>query len=99
MASSTVKTTDLALSTTLSLLQDILGSSPRRDFAVRLWDGTTWRPQPARAGDEAVFFLADQFIEERWGKVEQLHYGKRLLSLPNTGQPRSGRPDDSAAKL
>src|ERR1700694_5418333 len=138
MASSTVKTTDLALSTTLSLLQDILGSSPRRDFAVRLWDGTVWRPQPAGAGDEAVrftivlqppgalrkmflppneltlgeayiyndfdiegdietvFFLADQFLEGRWGKVEQLRYGKRLLSLPNTGQPR---PGDTAAKL
>ena len=139
--SSTVKTTDQALSTTLSLLQDILGSSPQRDFAVRLWDGTTWRPQPAVAGDEAVrftivlqhagalrkmflppseltlgeayiyndfdiegdieavFLLADQFLEGKWGKVEQLRYGKRLLSLPNTGPGRSGRPGDLAAKL
>src|ERR1700687_4799914 len=132
MRTSAVKTTNSALSTTLSLLQDILGSSPRRDFAVRLWDGTIWRPQPAGVGDEAVrftivlqhagalrkmflppneltlgeayiyndfdiegdiegvFFLADQFLEGRWGKVEQLRYGKRLLSLPNTGQTRPG---------
>ncbi len=141
MATPTVKTSGQALSTTLSLLQDILGSSPRRDFAVRLWDGTTWRPEPKGAGDEAVrftivlqhagalrkmflppneltlgeayiyndfdiegdieavFSLADQFLEGRWGKVEQLRYGKRLLSLPNTGQERPGQPGDSAAKL
>src|SRR5579859_3603093 len=138
MATPPTKTTDQALSTTLSLLQDILGSSPRRDFAVRLWDGTTWRPQPAGAADEpprftivlqhagalrkmflppneltlgeayiyndfdiegdieAVFSLADQFLQGGWGKVEQLRYGKRLLSLPNISQPR---PGDTEAKL
>ena len=25
----------------------LLGSAPTRDVAVRLWDGTTWKPQPA----------------------------------------------------
>src|SRR5260370_6064999 len=30
-----------------------------------------------------------------WGKAEQLRFGKRLLSLPNTGRPR---PGDAAAK-
>jgi cyclopropane-fatty-acyl-phospholipid synthase len=28
--------------TTLSILEDLLGSYPRDDFDVRLWDGTTW---------------------------------------------------------
>jgi cyclopropane-fatty-acyl-phospholipid synthase len=35
-------------------------------------------------------------MDERWGKMAQVRYGKRLLSLPNTGQPR---PGDTAAKL
>ncbi len=135
MATTASKTSEQALLTTLSLLQDLLGSSSRRDFAVRLWDGTTWRPQPADEpprftivlqhagalrkmflppneltlgeayiyndfdieGDiEAVFSLADQFLQGGWGKAEQLRYGKRLLSLPNISQPR---PGDTAAKL
>ena len=142
MVTPAVKTSDQAVQTTLSLLQDILGpsaspsGSPRPDFAVRLWDGTVWRPEAAAGqsarftivlqhpgalrkmflppneltlgeayiyndfdieGDiEAVFSIADQFLEGRWGKVEQLRYGQRLLSLPKSGQ---ARPDDAAAKL
>jgi cyclopropane-fatty-acyl-phospholipid synthase len=138
MVTPAVKTSDQAVQSTLSLLQDILGSSAsaKRDFAVRLWDGTVWRPEPAAGeparftivlqhpgalrkmflppneltlgeayiyndfdieGDiEAVFSIADQFLEGRWGKVEQLRYGQRLLSLPKSGQPR---PEDAAAKL
>ena len=136
MATSTVKTSDQALQTTLTLLQDLLGSIQQSDFAVSLWDGSTWRPdsesqEPARftvvlqhpgalrkmflppndltlgeayiyndfdiEGDiEGVFPLAENFMGNQWGKLEQVHFGKRLLSLPNTGQPRSG---DAAAKL
>jgi len=140
MVTPAVKTSDQAVQTTLSLLQDILGpsapASAKRDFAVRLWNGTVWRPEPAAGeparftivlqhpgalrkmflppneltlgeayiyndfdieGDiEAVFSIADQFLEGRWGKVEQLRYGQRLLSLPKSGQ---ARPDDAAAKL
>ncbi len=134
MATPTIKTTDSAVQTTLSLIQDLLGSAQQRNFAVRLWDGTTWKPDPEQEtrftlvlqhpgalrrmflppsdltlgeayiyndfdieGDiEAVFPIADQFIEGHWGKADQLRYGKRLLSLPNTGQPR---PSDPAVKL
>ena len=45
---------------------------------------------------ETLFPLADQVIEGGLGKVQQLRYGKRLLSLPKTGQPR---PGEAAAKL
>ncbi len=136
MATSTVKASDQALQTTLTLLQDLLGSIQQHDFAVRLWDGSTWRPdadsqEPVRftivlqhpgalrkmflppndlnlgeayiyndfdiEGDiEAVFPVAEHFTGNRWGKMEQVRFGKRLLSLPNTGQPR---PGDAAAKL
>ena len=39
---------------------------------------------------ESLFAILDQFIDERGhlGKMEQLRYGKRLMSLPKTGQPR-----------
>ena len=46
---------------------------------------------------EAVFQLAEQFTGSRWGKLEQARFGKRLLSLPNTGQAR--RPADASAKM
>src|SRR6266571_3225015 len=136
MATSTAKTSDQALQTTLSLLQDLFGSIQQYDFAVRLWDGSTWRPDAGSQervrftvvlqhpgslrkmflppndltlgeayiyndfdieGDiEAVFPLAEHFTSNRWGKMEQVRFGKQLLSLPNTGQPR---PRDAAAKL
>src|SRR6266567_3679198 len=136
MATSTAKTSDQVLQTTLSLLQDLFGSIQQYDFAVRLWDGSTWRPdaesqEPVRftvvlqhpgslrkmflppndltpgeayiyndfdiEGDiEAVFPLAEHFTDNRWGKMEQVRFGKRLLSLPNKGQPRTG---DTSSKL
>jgi cyclopropane-fatty-acyl-phospholipid synthase len=141
MQTQATRTSDQAVQTTLSVLQDLLrqdlpGSSQQRNFAVRLWDGTTWQPEPESAepksftlvlqhsgalrrmflppselslgeayiyndfdieGDiTAVFPLADQFINRQWGKLAQVRYGKRLLSLPKTSQARSG---DAAAKL
>ena len=146
MQTQATRISDQAVQTTLSVLKDLLGqdllrqdlpgSSQQRNFAVRLWDGTTWQPELESAepkrftlvlrhpgalrkmllppselslgeayiyndfdieGDiTAVFPLADQFINRQWGKVEQVRYGKRLLSLPKTSQARSG---DAAAKL
>jgi cyclopropane-fatty-acyl-phospholipid synthase len=134
MARLATKTTDQAVQTTLSLLQDVFSSSPVRDVAVRLWDGTTWQPEPAGPtrctlvlqhpgalrkmfvppsdlnlgeayiyndfdieGDiMAVFPLVEPFISGHWGKMEKVRYGKRLLSLPKTDQPR---PADIAAKV
>src|SRR5438132_3854944 len=135
MAQLTQKATDQAVQITLSLLRDIFSSAPQHDVAVRLWDGTTWKPELAGStrctlvlqhpgalrkmflppsdltlgeayiyndfdieGDiEAVIPLADQFMSGQWGKMEQLRFGQRLLSLPsNTGQ---ARPEDAAAKL
>jgi cyclopropane-fatty-acyl-phospholipid synthase len=44
----------------------------------------------------AAFPLGDQIMDEHWGKMAQLRYGKRLLSLPKTTQPR---PTNSVARL
>ena len=136
MASLATKTTDEAVQTTLSILQDVFGSSPPPNVAVRLWDGSTWKPE-SEAGEPtrctlvlqhpgalrkmflppselnlgeayiyndfdiegeivAILPLMEQLLEGRWGRVEQLRYGKRLLSLPKMGQPR---PPDTAAKV
>jgi cyclopropane-fatty-acyl-phospholipid synthase len=40
------KVSDQAVQTTMSLLQDLLGSSSRHNFAVRFWEGTTWKSEP-----------------------------------------------------
>ncbi|MFL5658960.1 MAG: hypothetical protein ACJ8CB_32845, partial [Ktedonobacteraceae bacterium] len=134
MAKLTTKTTDQAVQTTLSLLQDVFSSSPARDVAVRLWDGTTWQPapgEPARCtlvlqhpgalrkmfvppndltlgeaylyddfdieGDlEALLPLMEHFLDGHWGKMAQVRFGTRLLSLPKMSQPR---PGDIAPKV
>ena len=46
MARLTTQTDEQAAQVTLSILQGIINSSPVRDIAVRLWDGTTWQPEP-----------------------------------------------------
>lgn len=47
MATAAISTEDRAVQLTLSLLRDILSSSPADDIAIRLWDGTIWKPEPA----------------------------------------------------
>ncbi len=47
MAQLTQKATDQAVQITLSLLRDIFSSAPQHEVAVRLWDGTTWKPELA----------------------------------------------------
>ncbi len=134
MATPVTKNAAQAVQTTISLLQDLLGGDQPYNFAVRLWDGTVWEPQPGQPtrftlllqhagalrsmflppndltlgeayiyndfdieGDiEAVFPLAEQFMNGQWGKMEQVRFGKRLLSLPKVAQQR---PGDAAAKL
>lgn len=45
---------DLAARTSLAFLQEYLRDCHPRDFAVRLWDGSTWGPEP---GQPALFTL------------------------------------------
>ena len=125
-----MKTTNSAAQTTLSLLEDLLQETKIRNFAVRLWDGTLWQPQPVEpptftlvlqhpgalrnlflpptelnfaeayiyndidieGNIDDLFPLIFQFIYKKWGPVEQMRYGARLLSLPKAGQPRTKDP-------
>ena len=57
MQAPATKTSDQALQTTLSLLQDLFSSFHLYNFAVRLWDGTTWEAQP---GEPTRFTLVLQ---------------------------------------
>ena len=41
----------------LSILQEVFANYHPRDFAVRLWDGTTWQPEP---GHTALFTMVLQ---------------------------------------
>jgi hypothetical protein len=43
------KSGEQAAQLSLALLEDLFGSSSRYNFAVRLWDGTTWKPELASA--------------------------------------------------
>ena len=45
---------DKAARTTMAILHELLGDLHPRDFAVRLWDGTVWEPEP---GHPARFTL------------------------------------------
>jgi len=127
MATLPRKTADTSAETSMSLLHDLLGSYHPRNFAVRLWDGTTWEAEPGQParftlvlqhpgalrmmflppneltlgeayiyndfdieGDiHAIYPLADHFIQGPWGKMEQMRYGKRLLSLPKSSHTAS----------
>ncbi len=136
MASPTSKATEQAVQTTLSLLQDLFGTSDLPPFAVRLWDGSMWQSKP-NAGElvrftlvlqhpgalrtmllppnvlnlgeayiyndfdiegdiVAALLLGDQILDEQWGKMARVRFGKRLLGLPRIRQPR---PAEIAAKL
>ena len=57
MATLPKKTADTSAETSMSLLYDLFGSYHPRNFAVRLWDGTTWEAEP---GQPARFTLVLQ---------------------------------------
>lgn len=57
MPTSTTKSIENAAQISLSLIQDILGAAHSDNFAVRLWDGTTWESIP---GQPAHFTLVLQ---------------------------------------
>lgn len=48
MPAQTVGRSDQATQASLAFLQDLLRDVQPRDFIVRLWDGTTWSPDPGR---------------------------------------------------
>jgi cyclopropane-fatty-acyl-phospholipid synthase len=129
MSTSTTKTVDNAAQTSLFVIENLLSSAHSENFAVRLWDGTTWESRPGQPvrftlilrhpgalrsmflppselnlgeayiyndfdieGEiEAVFPLAQHFIEGRQGKIEQVRFGKRLLSLPKRELPHPAK--------
>ncbi len=50
-------TSDVEVHTSLSILREIFSNYHPRNFAVRLWDGTTWDPEP---GEPPLFTMVLQ---------------------------------------
>jgi cyclopropane-fatty-acyl-phospholipid synthase len=48
MATETFHAIDEPVETSLSILRELLSGYPSRDFAVRLWEGTTWGAEPGQ---------------------------------------------------
>jgi cyclopropane-fatty-acyl-phospholipid synthase len=86
MKTSANKTGDQSIETTLSLLQDLLGlkvqdSSQQSNFAVRLWDGTTWKPN-AGSGEPIRFTLVLQHpgaLRRMFLPPSELHLGEAYI--------------------
>ncbi len=74
MAAQSVNTHDREVQTALSFLQDLLGLHHPRDFAVRLWDGTTWE---AEAGQPTRFTL----VLRHPGALRQMFWPPNELTL------------------
>lgn len=66
-----------AVDTTLEVLRDLLGDYSPREFAVRLWDGTTWEPE---AGREARFTLV---LKQPWA-LRAFRRGPSEVALAET---------------
>ena len=49
MVDAQVKISDRRIAQTLDLLEAVFANYARRDFALRLWEGTTWQPNNAQA--------------------------------------------------
>lgn len=74
MAESITGTPDRFAQTALSILQILLADCHPRNFAVRLWDGTTWGPEE---GHEAVFTL----VINRPGALRRMFWQISDLSI------------------
>ncbi len=57
MDTETIIAHDRSVQTTLSILQEVFSSYHPRNFAVRLWDGTRWDPEP---GQQSLFTMVLQ---------------------------------------
>jgi cyclopropane-fatty-acyl-phospholipid synthase len=70
-----VKTKDWTIKArSLAFLENLLGDYRPRDFAVRLWDGTTWDPEPGR---QARFTL----VLKHPGALRSMFWPPNELSL------------------
>jgi len=74
MATAAPKSTDRAVDITLSLLWEVFGSVPVDNIAVRLWDGTIWKPDGAGATRCTI-------VLQHPGALRKMFLGASELSL------------------
>src|SRR5205085_1611032 len=69
---------------------------PPNDLSLSMGEAYIYNDFDIEGEIAAAIPLVEPFIDGHWGKMEQLRYGPRLLSLPKTGQPR---PGDTVPKM
>jgi cyclopropane-fatty-acyl-phospholipid synthase len=64
---------------TLRLLDEALGTLGPRDFAVRLWDGSTWGPGPGQAARFTLVLRDPGVIRHILGKPSSINVGEAYI--------------------
>jgi hypothetical protein len=63
-----------------SLLQMVLAHlSPRREFAVQLWDGEQWPPESNSPAGFKLIFRTPNVVRSMFGDVSSLSSAKRIF--------------------
>lgn len=70
---------DPRVGSSLELIQDILGDYHPRDFAVRLWDGTTWGPEPGHPARFALVLKHPGALRRMFWQPSSLKLGEAFI--------------------
>jgi cyclopropane-fatty-acyl-phospholipid synthase len=79
MAAQYVNTLDRYVQTTLSFLQDLLGAYHPRDFAVRLWDGSTWETEVGQPTRFTLVLRHPGALRQMFWPPNELSFGEAYL--------------------
>lgn len=73
------KTEDRAARTALSFLQRLFGDYHPRDFAIRLWDGTTWEAEPGWSPRFTLVFNHPGALRRMFWPPNEVTLGKAYI--------------------
>ncbi len=79
MPTSTTKTVENAAQTSLSLIEDLLGSAHSENFAVRLWDGTTWEAKPEQPARFTLILQHPGALRNMFFPPSELNLGEAYI--------------------
>src|SRR5262249_7495180 len=74
-----VNSKDRAVQTSLGLLQRLLGHYYPRDFAVRLWDGTTWDAEPGQLARFTLVLQHPGALRKMFWPLSELVLGEAYI--------------------
>ncbi len=73
------KTEDRAVGTSLSFFQRLFGDYHPRDFAIRLWDGTTWEAEPGQTPRFRLVFNHPGALRRMFWPPNEVTLGKAYI--------------------